>query len=164
MKKEKVKVSQLSHVWLFATPWTVACWTTWNSPGKNTQVDSRFLLQGIFPNQGLNSGLLHCRQILYQLSHQGSSADKGLCGQSHGFSSSHVWMWELTIKKAERQRTDAFKLCWSRFLRVPWTARRSNQSILKEINVKSQLIGKDPDAGKDWGQEEKWVAEDEMIG
>ena len=40
-----------------------------------------------------------------------------------------------TIKKAERQRTDAFELwCWRRILRVPWTARRSNQSILKEIN------------------------------
>ena len=40
-----------------------------------------------------------------------------------------------TIKKAEHQRTDAFKLwCWRRFLRVPWTARRSNQSILKEIS------------------------------
>ena len=76
-----------------------------------------------------------------------------------------------TIEKAERQRTDAFELwCWRRLLRVPWTARRSNQSILKEINpeysfakmdpeaetpilwppdVKNQLIGKDPDAGKD---------------
>ena len=76
-----------------------------------------------------------------------------------------------TVKKAERQRIDAFELrCWRRPLRVPWTARRSNQSILKEINpeltleglmlkaeapivrppdAKSQLIGKDPDAGKD---------------
>ena len=41
-----------------------------------------------------------------------------------------------TIKKAESQRTDTFKLwCWRRLLRVPWTARRSNQSILKEINL-----------------------------
>ena len=90
-----------------------------------------------------------------------------------------------TIKKAEHQRTDAFKLwCWRRLLRVPWTARRSNQSILKDINpeysleglmlklttilkspdVKSWLIEKDPDAGKDWGQEEKRVTEDEMVG
>ena len=49
----------------------------WNSPGKNTGVGSHFLLQGIFPTQGLNPGLLHCRQILfyfifYRLSHQGS--------------------------------------------------------------------------------------------
>ena len=45
-----------------------------------------------------------------------------------------------TIKKAEYQRTDAFKLwCWSRLLRIPWTARISNQSILKEINSKYSL-------------------------
>ena len=66
--------------------------------------------------------------------------------------------------KAKHQRTEAFKLwCWRRHLRFLWTARRSNQSILKEINpeysleaailqpsdAKSQLIGKDPDVGKD---------------
>ena len=44
----------------------------WNSPGQNTGVGSLSLLQGIFPTQGSNPGLLHCRQILYQLSHQGS--------------------------------------------------------------------------------------------
>ena len=77
-----------------------------------------------------------------------------------------------TIKKAKHWRIDASKLwCWRRLLRVPWTARRSNQSILKEIspeysldaeapilwppNAKSWLTGKDPDAGKDWGQEQK---------
>ena len=89
-----------------------------------------------------------------------------------------------TIKKAECQRTDAFELwCWRRLLRVPWTARRSNQSILKEIwiftgrtvaeaetpilwppDAKSWLIWKDPDAGKDWRQEEKGTTEDEMVG
>ena len=90
-----------------------------------------------------------------------------------------------TIKKAERQTIDAFELwCWRRVLRVLWTARRSNQSILKEISpgcswkdwcwswnsntwppdVKSRLIAKDPDAGKDWGQEEKGTTEDEIVG
>ena len=76
-----------------------------------------------------------------------------------------------TIKKAEHQRIDAFELwCWRRLLRVPWTARRSNQPILKEINLeysleglmlklklqyfghlmqRPALMGKDPDAGKD---------------
>ena len=44
----------------------------WDSPGKNTEVGSHFLLQGIFPTQRSNSGLMHCRQILYQLSHKGS--------------------------------------------------------------------------------------------
>ena len=55
-------------------------------------------------------------------------ADKGLYSQSYGFSSNHVWMWEL-------DHIDALELwCWRRFLRVPWTVRRSNQSMLKEIN------------------------------
>ena len=90
-----------------------------------------------------------------------------------------------TVKKAERQKIDAFGLwCWRRLLRVPWTVRRSSQSILKEISpgcsleglmlklklqyfghhAKSWLIGKDPDAGRDWGQEEKGTTEDEMTG
>ena len=47
-----------------------------------------------------------------------------------------------TVKKAERQRMDAFELCcWRRLLRVPWTARRSNQSILKEISLEYSLEG-----------------------
>ena len=91
-----------------------------------------------------------------------------------------------TIKKIEYQRIDAFELChWRRLLKVPWTARRSNQSILKEINpeysleglmlkLKFQYIGhlmwkahshgKDPDSGKDWRQEEKGTKKDEIVG
>ena len=60
----------LSHVRLFATQWTIH--SLWNSPGQNTGVGSGSLFQGIFPTQGLNPGLLHCRQILYQLTHHGS--------------------------------------------------------------------------------------------
>ena len=82
------------------------------------------------------------------------------------------------------QRIDAFELwCWRRLLRVPWTARRSNQSILKEISpgislegtilkLKLQYFGhimrvdslEKTDAGRDWGQEEKGTTEDEMAG
>ena len=85
-----------------------------------------------------------------------------------------------TRKKAERWRTDAFELwCWQRLLRVPWTIRRSNQSFLKEIRpeysmeglmlkLKVQYFGhlmrKDPDAQKDWRQEEKGATEGEMVG
>ena len=69
-------------------------------------------------------------------------ANKGPYSQSYGFSNSHVWMWELDHKKAEHQRIDTFKLwCWIRLLRTPWTARRSNQSILKEINPAYSLVG-----------------------
>ena len=68
--KKWVKWKSLSHVRLSVTPWTV--YSPWNSPGQNTGVGSLSLLQEIFPTQGLNPGLLHCRQILYQLSHRGS--------------------------------------------------------------------------------------------
>ena len=94
-----------------------------------------------------------------------------------------------TIKKAECQTIDAFELwCWRRLLRVPWTARRSNQPkgdsskgdqpwdffgrndaeaetpVLWLPHAKSRLTGKDSDAGRDWGQEEKGMTEDEMAG
>ena len=88
-----------------------------------------------------------------------------------------------TIKKAECQRINAFELqCWRRLLRITWTARRSNQSILKEISPEYSLEGlmlklklryfghlmwktdslEDPDAGKDWRQEERGMTEVEM--
>ena len=91
-----------------------------------------------------------------------------------------------TVKKTECRRSDAFKLWgWRRLLRVPWTARRSNQSILKEISpgcsleglmlkLKLQYFGhlmqradslkKDPDSGKDWRWEKNGTTEDEMVG
>jgi len=114
---------------------------------------------------------------------------KGPCNgpysQSYDFSSSYKWMWELNHEYSEHQSIDAFKLwCWRRLLKVPWAARRSNQSVLKEISpwiltgktdsetetpvhrppdAKSQLTGKDHDAGKDWRLEEKGQTEDKMI-
>jgi len=90
-----------------------------------------------------------------------------------------------TVKKAEHERIDAFELwCWRRLLRVPWTARKSNQSVLKEISpgysleglmlkLKPQYFGhlmrrvdslEKTDIGRDWGQEEKGTTEDEMAG
>ena len=121
-------------------------------------------------------------------------ANNGLSSQGYGFSSGHVWMWELDYKESWMPRIDAFELwCWRRLLRVPWTARKSNQSILKETqpvhpkgnqswiflgrtdaeaetpvlwppDVKNWLMGKDHDAGKDWRWEEKGMTEDEMVG
>ena len=68
--------------------------------------------------------------------------NKGLSSQGYCFSSSHVGCESWTIKKAERRRICAFELwCWRRILRVPWTARRSNQSILKEISPEYSLEG-----------------------
>ena len=68
--------------------------------------------------------------------------NKGPSSQSYGFSSSHHEYERWTIKKAEHWRIDAFELwCWRRLLRVPWTARRSNQSILKENSPQYSLEG-----------------------
>ena len=62
--------------------------------------------------------------------------------QSYGFSSSHVWMWEVDHKESWAPKIDAFELwCWRRLLRIPWPARRSNQSILKEISPEYSLEG-----------------------
>ena len=90
-----------------------------------------------------------------------------------------------SIKKAEHWKMDAFELwCWRRLLRVPWTARRSNHSILKKISSEYSLEGlmlklelqyldylmrradslEKTDAWKDWRQEEKGMTEDEMVG
>ena len=67
--------------------------------------------------------------------------NKGPSSKGYGFSTSHVWMWDLD-HKAEHWRIDAFELwCWRRLLRVPWTARRSNQSILKETSPGCSLEG-----------------------
>ena len=68
-------------------------------------------------------------------------ADKGSSSQSYSFSRSQGWMWQLD-HKAEHWRTDAFELwCWRRLLRVPWTERGFNQSILKEISPEYSLEG-----------------------
>ena len=112
-------------------------------------------------------------------------ANKGPSSQGYGFSSGHVWMRELDCEESWAPKNWCFwTVVLRRLLRVPWTARRSNQSILNGISpgcsleglmlklkrilwppdAKSWLTGKDPDAGKDWRREEKGMTEDEMLG
>ena len=110
-------------------------------------------------------------------------ANKGPCSQRDGMD---VWMWKLDQKERWIPKNWCFwTVVLEKTLESSCTARRSNQSILKEISpgisleemmlklklqyfwpphVKSWLIGKDPDAGRDWGQEEKGMTEDEMAG
>ena len=110
-------------------------------------------------------------------------ANKGPSSESYGFSRVLNGCESWIINKAEHRRIDVFELwCWRRLLKVPWIARRSNQSILKQISpeyslkdwwswnsntlasyAKNWLIWKDPDAGKDW-RWEKGTTEDEMVG
>ena len=135
--------------------------------------------------------LLHGRKVMTNLESKLKSRDITLPTKVHLVKAMvfPVVMYgceSWTIKKAECGRFDAFELsCQRRLLRVPWTARRSNQSILKEISpeysleglmsklklpilrppdAKGWLIWKGPDARKDWRQEEKGTTEDEMVG
>ena len=113
-------------------------------------------------------------------------AEKGPCSQSYGFSSSHVWMWELDHKEGWATKNWCFwTVVLEKTLESPLECQeikpvhpKGNQSwifigrtyaeaeapILWPPDTKSHLIGKDPDAGKDWGQEEKVTTEDEMVG
>ena len=141
----------------------------WNSPGQNTGVGSLSLLQRIFSTQGLNPGLPHCKWILYQLSLKGSP-----------------WMWELDYKESWAPKNWCFfTAVLEKTLESPldckeiqtiipkgdqsWvffgkTDAKAETPILWPPHRKSWLIGKDCDAGKDWGQEEKGITEDEMVG
>ena len=113
-------------------------------------------------------------------------ADKGPYSQSHGFSRSHVRMWELGRKKGWVSKHWCFRtMVLEKTLKSPLDCKeikpvnsKGNQSwifiertdaeaetpILWPPDVKSWLTGKDPNAGKDWGQEEKWGTEGEMVG
>ena len=109
--------------------------------------------------------------------------NKSSSSQGYGFSSGHVWMYNFTIKKADHQKNDAFEP-WSWRLESPldctdiepvhpkenqpWmligrTDVEAETPILCLPDGKSWLIWKDPDAGKDWGQEEKGMTEGEMV-
>ena len=120
-----------------------------DSPGKNAGGGCQALLQEIFPTQGSNPGLLHCRWILYHLSHLDSILKSCLTlptkvhlVKSMVFPVVMYGSESRTIKKAEHQRIDAFELwCWRRLLRALWTARISSQSILKEISPEYSLEG-----------------------
>ena len=113
-------------------------------------------------------------------------ANRGLSSQSYVFSSSHVWMWELDHKESRAPKNWCFwTLVSEKSLESPLECKeiqsvnpKGNQSltligrtdaeakapILWPPDVKNWLIGKDPDAGKDWRQEEKGTTEDEMVG
>ena len=113
-------------------------------------------------------------------------ADKGPSSQSYGFSSSHVWMWELDYKESRALKNWCFwTVVLEKTLKSPLDCKeiqpahpKGDQSwvfigrtdveaetlILWPPDAKNWLIGKDPDAGKDWGREEKGTTEDEMVG
>ena len=100
----------------------------WDFPGKSTGVGCHCLLHDQ-PRQ-------HIKKQKHYFAHKSPSS------QSYGFSISHLWMWELDYKENWAPKNLDFELwCWRRLLRVPWTARRSNQLNLEEINPEYSLEG-----------------------
>ena len=144
----------------------------WDSPGKNTGVGSHFLLHDQ-PRQHIK------KQRRY-------FANKGPSSQSYGFSSSHVWMWELDYKESWVLKNWCFwTVVLEKTLESPLNCKeiqsinpKGDQSwifigrtdveaetpILWPPDRKNWIIGKDPDVGKDWRREEKGMTEDEMVG
>ena len=187
VQREFSSVQWLSRVRLFALPWTAArpaslSITNTRSPPKLMSMVSvmpsnhlflchPLLLPSVFPSIRVfsnESALRIGQSIRVEL-----------------WTNSPYGCESWTLKKAEHRRVDAFELwCWRRLLRVPWTAGKSNQSIVKEISpgcsfeglmlkLKLKYFGhlmwraesfEKIDAGKDWGQEEKGMTEDEMVG
>ena len=119
----------LSHL---GSPYIPECKTKTTADGDCSHEIKRHLLLGRKVTINLDS-ILKSRHCFVH---------KGPSSQAYGFSSSHDGCESWTIKKAERWRIDTFELCcWRRLLRVPWTARRSNQSILREIGPGCSLEG-----------------------
>ena len=136
-------------------------WTGW------TRVGSLSLHQGIFLTQGWNWGLLHCRWILYQMTYQGSP--KGdvqfilslSLAQSNNIPKTHFQKGMISLVCGIQRKKDLKSQPW---IFIGRTHADAEAPILWPPDAKSWLIGKDPDAGKDWRQEEKGVTEDEMVG
>ena len=152
--------------------------------------DSKITANGDWSHE-IKRHMLHGRKALANLDSILKSRDitlltKGPYSQSYGFSSSHVWMWKLDHKESwVLKNWCLWTVVLEKTLESPLDSKEINQSILKEIspgyslqglmlNLKVQYFGhlmwkelthwKRPDAGKDWGQEEKRMTEDEMVG
>ena len=126
--------------------------TSWEIDGETVETVSDFILGGskITADGDCSHEIKRClllgRKVMTNLYNVLKSRDIALPTKVHVAKAMvfPVVMYgceSWTVKKAERQRTDAFELCWRRLLRVPWTVRRSNQSILKKISPGISLEG-----------------------
>ena len=144
-------VKSLSRVWLFVILWTVAYQAPPSMGFSRQEYWSGLLVPspGDLSNPGIEprSPALQADALTSEppgkpKKQRHDFTNKGPSSQSYVLSSSHVWMWEWTIRKAECRNIDAFeRWYWRRLLRVPQPARRSNQSILKEISPEYSLEG-----------------------
>ena len=152
-----ISLQSLSCVQLFVTPWTAACQASLSI--TNSRSSCRFMsIESVMPSshlilchsllppaanpsqhqslfQWVNSSHEVAKVLLDSIFKSRDITDKGPSNQSYHFSSSCVWMWQLDHKEGWAPKNWCFwTACWRRLLRVPWTARRSNQSILKETS------------------------------
>ena len=170
--------------------------TSWQTKGQTMETVSDFIFLGSKItadgdcSHEIKRHLLPGRKVMTNLDSKLKSRDitwptKVCLVKAMVFSVAMYGRESWAIKKAESWRIDAFELwCWRRLLRVPWTARRSNQSILEKNqswifigrtdaeaetpvrwppDMKNWFTRKDPNAGKDWRWEEKGMTEDEMV-
>ena len=125
--------------------------TSWKTDGETMETVTDLIFSGSKItadddcSHEIKRRLLLGRKVMTNLDSILKSRDitnKGPSSQSYGFSSSHVWMWELDYKESWAAKNWCFWTgCWRRLLRVPWTARRSSQSILNEISPGISLDG-----------------------
>ena len=125
--------------------------TSWEIDGETAETVSDFIFGGskITADGDCSYEIKRClllgRKVTINLDSILISRDitnNGLSSQGYGFSSGHVWMWELDCEENWAPKNRGFELwCWRRLLRVPWTERKSNQSILKEISPGCSLKG-----------------------
>ena len=107
----------------------------WDFPGNSTGVDCHFLLQGIFPTQGLNPGLLHCRQTLYHLSHQGSPGKSKL----YTILKSDEFYREKKFKFKYSKQTDLVFSC----VQFPKKKKKKWRKLIEKVTLESLLQEKD---------------------
>ena len=134
--KSEMKWKSLSHVRLSVIAWTIH---PWNSPGQNTGVSSRSFLQGIFPTQRLNPGLLYCRWILFSSWDTREAHFKKCC-------ISNTLPYKMPIIRNHQIRSDQY-LSHARLFATPWiTARQaclsitSSRSSLRLMSIKSVML------------------------
>ena len=170
--------------------------TSWQIDGETVETVSDFILGGSKItaygdwSHEIKRHLLLGRKVMTNLDSilkkRHYFANKGPSSQSCGFSSNHIWMWELDYKESWALKNWCFwTVVLEKTLESPLVCKeiqpvhpKGNQSwiligrtdaeaetsTLWSPDVKSWLIWKDPDAGKDWRREEKWMTEDEMVG
>ena len=171
--------------------------SSWQTDGETVETVRDFILRGlqnywnVHCSHGIKRHLLLRRKIMTNLDsilkkQRHYFVNKGPSSQGYGFSSSHVWVWELDYKESWALKNWCFwTVVLEKTLESPLDSKeiqpvhpKGNQSwifigrtdveaetpILWPADTKNWLIWKDPDAGKDWGQEEKGMTEDEMVG